>query len=201
MSPGRHAVQPRYSPENWLVFGVIGCCVAAVTTIVVPDWLWAPGVVQAAGIGAAIVGVLRNRPTNTYAWWLMLAGGSAWTVADALIRGDAAAGLEAPPRAAILLVVSYATVALGLVLLTRRPGGRPANTADAIVIGAALLVAVWTFAVRPMTAATWPLPGDTAIALGHATAAAVLVFAVLRFAALDSHPSGASALLPAAALA
>ena len=131
----------------------------------------------------------------------MLAGSGGWTIANALIRSDASAGHTSSRWVEAILVCSYSAVAASLALLSRRPGGRVATTVDTLIIGSALLVGVWTVTVRPMLNTAWPLPPATAIALGHAAAAAVLVAAVLRFAALDASPSVASGLLSAAALA
>ncbi|MBN1172441.1 MAG: bifunctional diguanylate cyclase/phosphodiesterase, partial [Micromonosporaceae bacterium] len=201
MSAGRHAVRPRYSLERWSVAATVGSLVALLTMVMTPAWLWVPGTVQAAGLGAAAIGVIIHRPPRAFAWWIMLVGAGGWTIASAVIRSRLMVDVAPPQWSTIGLTLSYATVAAGLALLSRRPGGRTADLVDMCIIGVSLAVIAWALVVRPLGSESWPLPSSTAVALGHAASAAILVGAVLRFAAMENRPSTASGLLTVAVLA
>jgi diguanylate cyclase (GGDEF)-like protein len=183
-----------------------------VATVAADHWLWLPGLVQAAGVGAAAIGVVRHEPGNRVLWWAMIAGGAGWTIAATVVRGaggpDAAGGSVGsaaqeflPTWATGLLLGSYALVACSLLLLTRRQGERLTDAMDAVTVCAALLVLSWTFAVRPLLVASWELTPGAVLSLGHAVVSGVLVVAVLRFLAIGSGSRPASALLSLAGLA
>ena len=130
----------------------------------------------------------------------MLAGGAGWTIANAVLDARSQTDDPQPLWASVALLVSYACVAVALALLTRRPNSRTENLIDGTILGLAALAVTWTCVLRPLTGSDWLLPPATMIALGHASAAAVLVFAVLRLTTLESTPSAASSLLIVAAL-
>lgn len=212
MSAGRHAVHPRFAIPGWLAFLVVGSSAVVVTTLAASGWIWLPGLVQSAGVGATVVGIVRHGQGNRSLWWVIVAGGAGWTVATGVARASVAVGEASglttselaalvPAWSDLLLLVSYATVAIALVLLTRQPGERAANAVDALIISAALLVLIWTFGLRPLLATPWSLSLGTALGLGHAAISGVMVVAVLRLSASERESRVAAALLSIAGLA
>ena len=142
VSAGRHAVRPRYaiSLEPWTVFAGVGCVMAIGAITLARNWLWAPGLVQAIGIGAAVIGIVQHRPINGYTWWMTVVGGAGWVMSDSLIRARTASGLPVPGWGNALLLISYVAIAVALALMSRRPGGRTENLVDATIVVAAMLV-------------------------------------------------------------
>jgi two-component system, cell cycle response regulator len=147
----------------------------------------APDVVGAAltqvalvlGLVAVLVGIWRYRPASPWAWLLVL--GMLLVVLGGFLPSGVLAGTSSPPSGAdVLYLLSYASGALGLLLIVRRrtPAWSLPSLLDAgiVVVSAALLS--WIFLIDPvlnvaavdlptrLVAAAYPLGDLMLVALG-----------------------------------
>ncbi len=106
------------------------------------------------GVAAIAWGVLRWRPRERAAWWLLAAGQLLFTVADVvlIVYDDVLHATPSPSVADLLYLAGYPVVALGLLRLVRlQPGAVDrAGLLDAAVLTVALGLVSWVALAHPL---------------------------------------------------
>ena len=114
------------------------------------------------GVGASVVGVVRNRPGYRMPWYLFSAGLSVFLVGDLffyfykLVRH---VDRPFPSVADAFYLASYPLLAGGLLLIhrSRTPGGDRTSLIDASIIATASGVLAWVYLMAPSLAGGMPL--------------------------------------------
>ncbi len=154
-------MRQRLSRAAWLWFllaGAAASVVAVVRSRDIYDPFWV--LVQASGLVAGAIGIRRNRPRPTTAWWLMLGAVLSSVCTTALITLLTRLHVPHADYAGGGYLILYPLLGAALVALIRHRGrGARGNALDASVIAVAVAQLGWTFLLDPLLDQTGVMSG------------------------------------------
>jgi signal transduction histidine kinase len=177
-SPGdvRSTELPTRASFGFLIAGAVGILVYRLAPEHVDPWIY-----QAIGLFsllAVVVGIRRNRPARTGAWWVLAAGVACFFFADVVwIRVD----YVFPSLADVLYLMGYGCLIGGLWIMLGGGGRRldRAGWLDAAIVAGGAAVLVWIFAIDPYMPEL-PGSGSAVIAIAYPIMGLVLIAILAR---------------------
>ncbi|MGZ8692879.1 MAG: hybrid sensor histidine kinase/response regulator [Gaiellaceae bacterium] len=164
--PGSAPAGAPAPPFGWFLYLLGGGLLIAAYYYLVPHIgvgpPWVPRLVFGCAVGASAiaaiaVGIRRNKPGSSAAWWLLLGSQACFLAGDVTfhsyhyVRHD----LSFPSPADAFYLGQYPLVIAALLLLIRRrsPHHDRAGLIDALILGTGAALLSWVFLIRPNAAA------------------------------------------------
>ena len=174
---------PELSRSGAPAFAYLVVGLAGIAAFFVAPASWQNPFFDTIGLSAVVViviGTIRNRPADPWAWHLMaagqflfVAGDITWTIYEAII------GVSSPDVsfADALYLAGYVPLAAGLLLIVRarRPGQGLTRLIDAAILTVAAAVAAWVFLIAPQAARVGASEVETILALAYPSADVLLI--------------------------
>src|SRR5690349_10166539 len=166
----------------WLWFLLIGT-LCAMAYILLPqnqvtDWIFPA--INSSGAGAAIIGVVRNRPRNRSAWTMLAAALSMSAVGDIIFAGYGLFRAEPPfPSVADLLyIAAHLLAAVAVVRLSQHAGRDSMLEAGVLIVPLALQF--WIHIISPILREGGNSDAAVLVAVGTPVGTLIVLFGALR---------------------
>jgi diguanylate cyclase (GGDEF)-like protein len=163
------------------VYLLVGVAATLVFFLLPPHWQNpAFDLIGLSGVVAIVVGTIRNKPQNPWAWYFMalgqfmfVAGDMIWTYYEEIVHKTS----PFPSVADVSYLAAYVPLLIGLAMVVRarRPGHDLSSLIDAAIIAVAAAIASWIFLMAPQIGTAGASVKETIVSLAYPMADILLI--------------------------